>query len=342
MRGREHEALDVALTERLDRRLLHVGPVVGVDDPGVVADGAQHVLDPPHDGREQRIGQVGDHQADAGRPRSLEAAGDWIGRVAHLGGDLLDSGCRFGVDQTLGLLVQGARSGGRMDTGHDRNLTQRGPVHRPPLPFSAAIGCSVPSMMACPPAHVQYIRCPRRRRSWRTRAAHVRGSFRGRPPRASSATRRHHVEIRARAVPTPQVDQGLDRGFVDPSIGDQTVGADRAGTRGAPGLAAVANPSNRPAASRTSPCRPPATTSSSGVDHRLRQTFSRTGDFGVVGRHRRHDGAEIGTDVRDRADDTAPGCGRPQLVARIEDGGRARSLRQRLGAARGRPQRLDL
>ena len=36
---------------------------------------------------------------------------------------------------------------------------------------------------------------------------------------------RHHVEIRARAVPAPQFDQGVDRGFVDTPVGDQTVGA---------------------------------------------------------------------------------------------------------------------
>ena len=107
-------------------------------------------------------------------------------------------------------------------------------------------------------------------------------------------------------------------------------------------LRGSSNPSNRPAASRTSRRRRPVTMSSRGVDHHLRQTSSRTGDCGVVGRQRCHDRTEVGADVGDRAHDMAPGCPRPQLVAGVEDRGRARSRRQCRGAPRGRSQRLDL
>ena len=132
------------------------GSVVGVDDPGVVSDRAQHVLDPAHDGREQRVGQIGDHQADAGRPGRPEAAGDRVRRVADLRGYLLDPSGGLGVDQAFGLLVQGARRGGGMDARHDRNLPQRGPSHRTHDPLRSANGCSIRVNDGVHTRHVQY------------------------------------------------------------------------------------------------------------------------------------------------------------------------------------------
>ena len=79
-----------------------------------------------------------------------------------------------------------------------------------------------------------------------------------------------------------------------------------------------------------------------GIDHHLCQPISRIGDSRVGSRQRRHDRTEVGAQVRDRAHHVATGCHRPQLVACVEDGGRARSRRQRFGAPRGRAQGLDL
>jgi hypothetical protein len=60
--GRHDQALDLSRAQRADLRVLATQVVVGAHDQGAVAGGVQHVLDAAHDRREERVGQVGDHQ----------------------------------------------------------------------------------------------------------------------------------------------------------------------------------------------------------------------------------------------------------------------------------------
>ena len=124
-RGRGDHAVDLPRAHRLEVVALALGVVVGVGDQRRVAGLLEPVLDPAHDRREQRVGEVGDEHADRVRPARLQPARDRVRPVAERLGRLDHAQRRLLVDQPPRLRVQRARHRARVHGREPRDVAQR-------------------------------------------------------------------------------------------------------------------------------------------------------------------------------------------------------------------------
>ena len=108
-RGGGDHSVDLARAHGVEVVALACGVVVGVGDQGRVAGRLEPVLDPAHDRREQRVGEVGDEDPDRVGAVGLEAAGDRVRPVAERLRDLDHAAGRLLVDEPPRLGVQRAR-----------------------------------------------------------------------------------------------------------------------------------------------------------------------------------------------------------------------------------------
>ena len=130
LRRRDDEAVHLACDQGLEALALAGGLAVRGRDQRRVAGGVEHPLDPADDGREERVGEVGDEHADAERPPRLEATGDRVQRVAHLARDVLDAVGGGGIHQRPRARVEDARDGARMDARRAGDVAHRDlPLH---------------------------------------------------------------------------------------------------------------------------------------------------------------------------------------------------------------------
>ena len=217
-RGGHDQPLDLARAQQLDLGVLALGVVVGVDDQAAVAGRLEDVLDAAHDRREERVGQVGDDQADGAGLRGLQPAGDRVGPVAQALGHLDHPPGGVGVDQSTRRGVEGARRGRRVDPGGVRDVPERGGLHsrHPRVPAARRAGASA----AAPPTRRSRAgrrgrRRPRRRpRTARRRRGRPRRSRRARCRRtATPAKKRDHHGPRPRQhLGGPGLERGVHGG----------------------------------------------------------------------------------------------------------------------------------
>ncbi len=108
--GGENQTVDAAVEHGAEHSGFLLGVVVRVGQDQRVVGLPQGVLDPPDDGREQRIGEVGQQHPDGEGPVGLQAPGERIGLVPEGLRRLQNPGYRFLVDEGPRLRVEGARS----------------------------------------------------------------------------------------------------------------------------------------------------------------------------------------------------------------------------------------
>ena len=117
LRGRDEQAVDLALAEHAQVGRLALRVVLRVAQDEVVAPLAGRVLGPLDDRREERVRDVRDEHPERQRPLQAEAAGEGRGPVAEAVGGREDALARRRPDRGPGVAVEDARHRGRVDAG---------------------------------------------------------------------------------------------------------------------------------------------------------------------------------------------------------------------------------
>ena len=117
-------AVDLPQPQRLDHRPRAHLVVVGIGDQRGEAGGRQRILDPSHHRREQRVGQVRQDHANSERAARLQAAGNRVGRVAHLARGLGDARRGRDAHQVTRALVECPRGRRRVDPDASGDITK--------------------------------------------------------------------------------------------------------------------------------------------------------------------------------------------------------------------------
>ena len=124
------EAINTTGPQRVDVGDLALIVIVGIRQQRDVTTGREDVLDAPNDRREQRVGQIGQHNADGRCARSAQTLSQGVRRVSEP--------LRYGANPTYGLLadpavgrrIEGARRSGLVDAcGFGDVLESRGTPH---------------------------------------------------------------------------------------------------------------------------------------------------------------------------------------------------------------------
>ena len=117
----EHDGRRPDRAQQPDVRPLAVGVALGAAGDHEVAGGRRPVLDPAHDLREVRVGDVVDHDRHDRHVALEQAAGERVGDVVERPGRLEDARPRRRADRVVGR-GDDARRGGRRHAGEARDL----------------------------------------------------------------------------------------------------------------------------------------------------------------------------------------------------------------------------
>jgi hypothetical protein len=121
--GGGDDAIDAAAVKSFDDFEFALGVVMGDGEEDGDTGGLGDGLDAAHDAPDEGVGNRGDDEADGIGALAFERLGDSIGRIAHLGGELLDAGAHFGGDE--GGIMEGAGDGGVGDAGGGGDILDR-------------------------------------------------------------------------------------------------------------------------------------------------------------------------------------------------------------------------
>ncbi len=123
--GGRDQPIDLAVAQGLHMPALTVGVIVGIDRQQGVAGLVEPVLDTPHDRREERVGQVGDQDADGERAVGLQPSRDRVGPVAELLGSSYHPLGGLRVHEHARVLVERPRHRAWMDVSEASDVPNR-------------------------------------------------------------------------------------------------------------------------------------------------------------------------------------------------------------------------